>query len=73
MKLATYLLAVILYVGFFLLQPTSAQTNTTTTEASETTTTTTTASPSTVHRKHFTARNIHYKIVRKIHVNKKSG
>ncbi|KAH8347202.1 hypothetical protein KR059_006574 [Drosophila kikkawai] len=71
MKLATYILAVVLFVGFFLLQPTSAQTNTTTTEAS-TTTTTTTATPSTVHRKHFTARNIHYKIVRRIRV-KKSG
>ncbi|KAH8367044.1 uncharacterized protein LOC110176557 [Drosophila serrata] len=74
MKLATYLFAVVLFAGFFLLQPSSAQTNTTTTEASATTTTTTTtATPSTVHRKHFTAHNIHYKIVRRIHVNKKKS
>lgn len=72
MKLATYLLAVVLFAGFFLLQLTSAQTNTTTTEASATTTTT--ATPSTVHRKYVTVRNLHYKIVRRIHVNKnKSG
>ncbi|KAH8293800.1 hypothetical protein KR054_004762 [Drosophila jambulina] len=71
MKLVTYLLAVVLFAGFFLLQPASGQTNDTTTEASTTTTTTTTAAtPRTVHRKHFTARNIHYKIVRRVHVNK---
>ncbi|KAH8363469.1 hypothetical protein KR084_010738 [Drosophila pseudotakahashii] len=78
MKLATYLLALVLFAGFFLLQPSSAQTNstdttntTTTTTAATTTTTTTTAAPKTVHRKHFTIKNMKYKVVRKIH--KKSG
>ncbi|EDW45116.1 uncharacterized protein LOC6617050 [Drosophila sechellia] len=75
MKLTTYLLALVLFAGFCLLQPSSAQSNSTTSTNSTTTdaTTTTTAAPTTVHRKYFTIRNLRYKTVRRIHVNKKSG
>ncbi|XP_016943929.1 uncharacterized protein [Drosophila suzukii] len=72
MKLATYLLALVLFAGFFLLQPSSAQTNSTTNSTTEasTTTTTTTASPRTVNRKHVTITNMRYKVVRRIKVNR---
>ncbi|EDV53544.1 uncharacterized protein LOC6554253 [Drosophila erecta] len=74
MKLTTCLLALVLFAGFFLLQPSSAQTNSTTSTnttapgASPANTTSTT--PNSVHRKHFTIRNVQYKIVRRIRVNK---
>ncbi|XP_037720535.1 uncharacterized protein LOC119553920 [Drosophila subpulchrella] len=81
MKLATYLLALVLFAGFFLLQPSSAQTNSTTTtnttsttEAStteaSTTTTTATSAAKTANRKHFTITNMKYKVVRKIKTKK---
>ncbi|XP_043651446.1 uncharacterized protein LOC122618917 [Drosophila teissieri] len=76
MKLTTYLLALVLFAGFFLLQPSSAQTNSTTstnTTTTEATTSTTSTTPKTVHRKHFTITNLKYRTVRKIRVNKKKS
>ncbi|XP_039494153.1 uncharacterized protein LOC120453484 [Drosophila santomea] len=76
MKLTTYLLALVLFAGFFLLQPSSAQTNSTTstnTTTTEATTSTTSTTAKTVNRKHFTMHNVKYKVVRRIRVNKKNS
>ncbi|KAH8306191.1 hypothetical protein KR018_003660 [Drosophila ironensis] len=80
MKVTIYLLAVVLLAGFLALPASGADTNTTDTNTTTTTTTeaststsTTSTTAKTVNRKHFTIKDVHYKIVRKIHVNKKKS